>query len=72
MLVLSRKVGERIVIGGANEITLTVVSVHGGRVRLGIEADPSIPIQRAELEQVRLVRESPLAREVHHAVGIAH
>lgn len=72
MLVLSRKVGEKIVIGRWNEITLTVVSVRGGRVKLGIEADGSIPIQRAELEHVRLAQESTLSREVHHAMGIAH
>ena len=36
MLVLSRKLNERIVIGGS--IVLTVVKIQGGNVRLGIEA----------------------------------
>ncbi len=50
MLVLSRKVGERIVIGsGANAIIVTVLEVVGGKVRVGIEADRSIPVIRAEL-----------------------
>jgi len=48
MLVLSRKIGERIVIGG--EVTLTVLDVRGQQVRLGIEAPRSIAIRRAELE----------------------
>lgn len=52
MLVLTRKMSEKIVIGTEQEICITVVSVQGGRVKLGIEADPTIPIQRAELEAV--------------------
>lgn len=49
MLVLSRKVGERIVIGsGANAIIVTVLEVVGGKVRVGIEAPVSVPIRRVE------------------------
>ena len=47
MLVLSRKVGERIQIG--SEITVTVVRLVDGSVRLGIEAPPHMPIARREL-----------------------
>ena len=47
MLVLSRKPGEKLVIG--NDVTLTVVSVHGGRITLAIEAPPSVRIVRGEL-----------------------
>ncbi|MCO6459243.1 MAG: carbon storage regulator [Pirellulaceae bacterium] len=47
MLVLSRKVGERIRIG--DEITITVVRLIGGTVRIGIEAPPSLLIVREEL-----------------------
>ncbi|MEM8681697.1 MAG: carbon storage regulator [Planctomycetota bacterium] len=47
MLVLSRKVGERIRIG--NSVTVTVVRVTGGGVRLGIEAPPEMPVVREEL-----------------------
>lgn len=49
MLVLSRKQGERIVIGG--NIVITVVSGGSDRVRLGISAPASIPIQREEICQ---------------------
>jgi carbon storage regulator len=72
MLVLSRKIGERIVILGEKEIVLTVLTVHGGRVRLGVEADASISIRRAELDQTKIVRQEPASRETHHAHGIAH
>lgn len=47
MLVLSRKIGERIVID--DEVTISVVSVNGGKVRLGIEAPDSVPVWRAEI-----------------------
>lgn len=47
MLVLSRKIGERIFIGG--EIELQVLSIRGGRVRLGINCPRDIPILRSEL-----------------------
>jgi carbon storage regulator len=47
MLVLSRKVGERIHIG--NDVVVTILSVRGGRVRVGIEAPEGIQIKRQEL-----------------------
>ena len=49
MLVLSRKVGEEIQIG--DEITVTVVRIAGGSVRLGIEAPKTTPIAREELQE---------------------
>ena len=49
MLVVSRKVDEKIVIN--HNITVMVVEIDGGRVRLGIEADPTIPVHRAEVEE---------------------
>ena len=49
MLVLSRKVGERIRIG--EHITVTVVRMTGGGVRLGIEAPAEMPVVREELHQ---------------------
>lgn len=47
MLVLSRNVGESIVIN--NDITVMVVEVRGDKVRLGIEADKTIPVHRQEV-----------------------
>jgi carbon storage regulator len=47
MLVLTRKVGERIHIG--DDIILTIVRVQGDKVRLGIEAPAHIPIHREEI-----------------------
>ncbi|MFZ5832951.1 MAG: carbon storage regulator CsrA [Planctomycetota bacterium] len=47
MLVLSRRVGERIVIG--QDIWVTVLEVRGDKVRLGIEAPPGVPVHREEI-----------------------
>ena len=49
MLVLSRKVGEQIVIGQG--VTVAVLEVNGQRVRLGIVAPNEVPIHRAEIIQ---------------------
>jgi carbon storage regulator len=48
MLVLSRKVGESLTIMDG-QIVITLVSVQGDRVRLGVEADRSISVLRTEL-----------------------
>jgi carbon storage regulator len=49
MLVLSRKVGEAIVIDGG--IRIRVADVHGGRVRLAIEAPRSTRVDREEVHE---------------------
>ena len=49
MLVLSRKVGERILIG--DQIAITVVRLAQGGVRLGIEAPAELSIVREELKE---------------------
>jgi carbon storage regulator len=47
MLVLSRKIGERIVIEPGIEIA--VVDIRGGKVRIGIQAPDSVRIFRDEI-----------------------
>ena len=47
MLVLSRRVGESIVIG--DEVTVTVLEVRGDVVRVGIAAPRSVTVHREEL-----------------------
>jgi carbon storage regulator len=47
MLVLSRKVGERVIIGGS--IVFKVLNVKGLRIRLGIVAPPEVTVWREEL-----------------------
>lgn len=47
MLILSRKVGEAIVID--NEITVRVLEVKGGQIRLGVEAPGRVRVHREEV-----------------------
>jgi carbon storage regulator len=47
MLVLSRKVGEKILIG--DSISVTVVRIGPGIVRLGVDAPAELPIMREEV-----------------------
>ena len=47
MLILQRKPGESLLIG--EEISISILSVEGGRVRLAISAPQEVPILRSEL-----------------------
>jgi carbon storage regulator len=47
MLVLTRKLGEKLVIDG--NIIITVVDAGGGKIRLGIDAPPHVRVFREEL-----------------------
>ncbi|WIB16990.1 carbon storage regulator CsrA [Curtobacterium sp. MCPF17_050] len=57
MLVLTRKVGERILIG--DDIVITVLDSRGDGVRIGIDAPRGVKIQREEV--VRAVAEANVA-----------
>jgi carbon storage regulator len=58
MLVLSRKVGESIVIEGG--IVVCVLATSGGRVRLGIDAPAEVNVRRSELLPFSRREQSPL------------
>jgi carbon storage regulator CsrA len=49
MLVLTRKVGEKLIIN--DNITVTIVEVKGNRIRIAIDAPKDVPILRGELAQ---------------------
>ncbi len=49
MLILSRKPGERVLVG--EDVEVVVLEVEGGRVKLGFEAPRYVPICRAEIHQ---------------------
>ncbi|MCX8117528.1 MAG: carbon storage regulator CsrA [Desulfobacterota bacterium] len=65
MLLLTRKVGESIVIG--ERIKIHVIEIRGQQVRLGIEAPTETPVFREEIFQ-KIVEENRLASgvEPHH------
>jgi len=58
MLVLSRKLGEGIVI--AHEIEVVVLEIRGDRVKLGFRGPQEVPIHRAEVQR-KINAESPEA-----------
>jgi len=47
MLILSRRIGERLTIG--EDVTVTVLGVKGNQIRLGIEAPRGVPVHREEV-----------------------
>jgi len=70
MLVLSRKLGEKVLIG--SDISFVVVEVKGNRVRIGIDAPAEVSILREELydplaEPVGRTEDNH--KEIHHATG---
>ena len=69
MLVLTRHVGEQLVIDG--DIVVTLVAVEGNRVRLGIKAPPSVRVDRAEIHQRRM-DEQAVACRADSAFGWKH
>jgi carbon storage regulator len=54
MLILTRRVGETVMIG--NEVTFTVLGVKGNQVRIGVNAPKDVPVHREEIYE-RIKRE---------------
>ena len=70
MLVISRKAGESLVI--SEDIKITILSVAGDRVAVGIEAPRSVKVAREELlETIRANRESASQRDDENYANIA-
>ncbi len=71
MLVLSRKTNQTIRIG--DDVSLRVVAIEGGSVKIGIEAPPTVPVHRGEVYE-RIQRENRnAARETSVNLGsVAH
>lgn len=75
MLVLSRKVGEKIHIGG--NIILTIIEIGANKVRIGVDAPNNVPVYRSEVIQregteklrplIPLIPDPNHVSEGHHA-----
>lgn len=66
MLVLTRRIGETVTIG--SDITLTVLSVRGNQVRVGIGAPKEVEVHREEIYE-RIQREKQLTQHRSHSDG---
>lgn len=55
MLILTRRVGETLIIG--EEVTVTVLGIKGNQVRIGVKAPKDVSVHREEIfERIRVER----------------
>ena len=47
MLILTRRIGEKIIIG--DDVIISMVGLKGSQVRIGTEAPPEVPVYREEI-----------------------
>ena len=66
MLILTRRVGETVMIG--NEVTVTVLGVKGNQVRIGVNAPKDVAVHREEIYE-RIKREED--QHAHSGASVA-
>ena len=49
MLILTRRIGETLMIG--DDVTVTVLDIRNGQARIGVDAPKEIPVHREEIHQ---------------------
>lgn len=70
MLILSRKLDEKIQIG--DDITITIIDIHGEQVKIGVEAPKSIKVFRQEVfEAIQKENKAAAVEQSNNQVGIS-
>lgn len=68
MLILTRRVGETLMVG--DEVTVTVLGVKGNQVRLGVNAPKEVAVHREEIyERIQREQDDPAAEEEESGSG---
>ncbi len=62
MLILTRRVGETLMVG--DDVQVTVLSVQGNQVRIGIQAPENVSVHREEIYK-RIKNQSPEAQKAY-------
>ena len=63
MLILTRRVGETLMIG--DEVTVTVLGVKGNQVRIGVNAPKDVSVHREEIyERIKREQDEDTSREI--------
>jgi carbon storage regulator len=71
MLILTRRVGETVVIG--NDVTVTVLGVKGNQVRLGVNAPREVAVHREEIfERIKREQAEEKPQRPPQVVGAVH
>ncbi|MDR1076090.1 MAG: carbon storage regulator CsrA [Xanthomonadaceae bacterium] len=57
MLILSRRIGETLIIG--DDVTVTLLGVKGNQARIGIDAPKGMPVDRSEIRRQKIENPRP-------------
>jgi carbon storage regulator len=69
MLILTRRVGETVMIG--NDVTVTVLGVKGNQVRVGVNAPKEVAVHREEIyERIKREEQAAGGGAKHPATGV--
>lgn len=68
MLILSRRIGEKLIIG--DNVTVTILAVKGNQVRIGIDAPRNVRVDREEVHE-RILKEEEARQNSEWATAAA-